>query len=73
MLSDDFSQLPVMTGPRELKGIVSWKSIGCRLALDQNIKASRDSMEVAKILASDEPLFSAIAIVAANGCVFSSS
>jgi CBS domain-containing protein len=27
MLTEDFSQLAVMTGPRELKGAVSWKSI----------------------------------------------
>src|SRR5207247_1173508 len=31
MLAHDFSQLPVMTGPRDLKGVVSWKSIGGRL------------------------------------------
>ena len=41
MLSNDFSQLPVMTGPRELKGIVSWKSIGSRLALDKEIRRKR--------------------------------
>lgn len=28
MLANDFSQLPVMTGPRDVKGIVSWKTIG---------------------------------------------
>jgi serine/threonine protein kinase/predicted transcriptional regulator len=27
MLTEDFSQLAIMTGPRELKGAVSWKSI----------------------------------------------
>jgi hypothetical protein len=31
MLSNDYSQLPVMTSPRELKGVVSWKTIGSRL------------------------------------------
>ena len=35
MLTNDFSQLPVMISDREVKGIVSWKSIGSRLALGQ--------------------------------------
>jgi CBS domain-containing protein len=33
MLTNDFSQLPVMTTARDVKGIVSWKSIGSRLSL----------------------------------------
>jgi len=33
MLANDFSQLPVMQSPRELKGLISWKAIGKRLAL----------------------------------------
>lgn len=33
MMQNDFSQLPVMQGEREVKGVVSWKSIGSRLAL----------------------------------------
>lgn len=33
MLRHDFSQLPVMPNDRDVKGIVSWESIGSRLAL----------------------------------------
>ena len=33
MLRHDYSQLPVMTNDREVKGVVSWESIGCLLAL----------------------------------------
>jgi predicted transcriptional regulator len=35
LLSRGFSQLPVMTSEREVKGVVSWKSIGSRLALSK--------------------------------------
>lgn len=31
MLANDFSQLPVMTSAREVKGIISWKTIGSRV------------------------------------------
>jgi len=31
MLTNDFSQLPVMTTEREVKGVISWKTIGSRL------------------------------------------
>ena len=36
MLAHDFSQLPVMTTSREVKGAVSWKTIGSRLALKKD-------------------------------------
>src|SRR2546428_287288 len=36
MLTNDFSQLPVMTSTREVKGVVSWKTIGSRLALKRS-------------------------------------
>jgi CBS domain-containing protein len=32
MLQYDFSQLPVMQGEREVKGVITWKSIGVRKA-----------------------------------------
>jgi CBS domain-containing protein len=32
MLQHDFSQLPVMQGEREVKGVVTWKSVCSRLA-----------------------------------------
>ena len=34
MLTHDFTQLPVMTNEREVKGIISWKTVGTRLALE---------------------------------------
>jgi len=33
MLQHDYSQLPVTTKPRDVKGLITWKSLGSRLAL----------------------------------------
>lgn len=65
MLTNDFSQLPVMTTPRDVKGIVSWKSIGSRLALKRPCLSVSNCMEPAHIVGSDESLFSAISTIAA--------
>jgi CBS domain-containing protein len=64
MLNHDYSQLPVMTSPREVKGMVSWKSVGSRLALKQVCAVARDAMEPARIVDIDDSLFSAIAMIA---------
>jgi CBS domain-containing protein len=66
MLEKDFSQLPVMTEGRRhhLKGIVSWKTIGRRLALKQTCEYARDCMEEAVVCKLDESLLSAIKLVA---------
>ena len=69
MLTNDFSQLPVMTGPREVKGIVSWKTIGCRLALRRPCANVRDCMEPAHVVSIDESLFSAITTIASHDYV----
>jgi CBS domain-containing protein len=69
MLSNDFSQLPVMTGPRELKGIISWKTIGSRLALKRPCEHVREAMEPAQIVSVDESLFDALAKIASHDYV----
>ena len=69
MMSNDFSQLPIMTGPRDLKGMVSWKTIGSRLALKKSIATAKDCMDEAKVLGATEPMFSAISVIAANDYV----
>jgi len=45
MLARDFSQVAVMSNQRDVKGIISWQSIGSRLALGQNIAKAQDAME----------------------------
>jgi CBS domain-containing protein len=69
MLTNDFSQLPVMTGPRELKGIISWKTVGSRLALKRPCVNVRDAMEPAQVVSVDESLFDAIARIASHDYV----
>ena len=69
MMSNDFSQLPVMTGPRDLKGMVSWKTIGTRLSLKRPCAFARDCIEDPKVLPLSEPLFSAISTIAAHDYV----
>jgi hypothetical protein len=64
MLTNDFSQLPVMTGTRDVKGIVSWKTIGSRLALKRPCTVVSDCMEPAQIVSIDDSLFETIARIA---------
>ena len=65
----DFSQLPVMNSERDLAGVVSWRSVGARLALQRDCRHVRDCMESAVEIRKDTPLFQAISIVAQNGYV----
>ena len=69
MMSNDFSQLPVVTGPRDLKGAVSWKTIGTRLALKRPCLHARDCMGDAKVVTLEESLFTAISIIAIHDYV----
>jgi CBS domain-containing protein len=69
MLTNDFSQLPVVTGPREVKGVISWKTIGSRLALKRPCVHVRDCMEPAHVVSIDESLLSAIATIASHDYV----
>lgn len=69
MLTHDFSQMPVQTGPRDLKGVISWKTIGSRMVLGRESAAVRDYMEDATTIARDAPLFDAVQLVADNDYV----
>lgn len=64
MLTNDFSQLPVMTGQRDVKGVVSWKTIGSRLALNKPCLECKDFMEPAQILSEEVSLLEAVEIIA---------
>ena len=44
MLTNDFSQLPVMTSGRDVKGIITWTSIGSRLAMGKKCFVARELM-----------------------------
>ena len=47
MWMEDYSQLPVMTTPREVRGVVSWRSIGKAYADGRNPENVRECMEEA--------------------------
>jgi CBS domain-containing protein len=70
MLANDFSQLPVIVGERDVKGVVSWSSIGRSLALGAQCTEVRECMDPARVIGSDVSLFSAITeIVNSPVCV----
>lgn len=69
MLLNDYSQLPVMTGQRDVKGVISWQSIGSRLALKRNCELVRHCMDPAREIGSDAPLFEAVNVISEHSYV----
>lgn len=66
MLTNGYSQLPVMTNERDVKGIISWASIGSRLALGPAGTVVRDFMEDWHEVRSDASIFQAIPSIVQN-------
>ena len=66
LMARDFSQLPVMTSEREVKGVVSWRSIGSRLALSNGGTTAQDLMEPHHEIRSHFSIFDAIPIIVAH-------
>lgn len=65
MLRNDYSQLPVMTSDREVKGAITWKSISVNLTLGLGCRYVRDCMEKnVEIVAADVSLFRVIDLIA---------
>ena len=70
MQANDFSQLPVMQNERDVKGIISWQSIGTSLAMGYECLSVHDCMSaVAPVVGIDDPLFSAIGDISRHGYV----
>ncbi len=69
MLQHDYSQLPVTTTERDVKGIFSWKSLGSRLVLGKQCKKVRECMEDASETRLDTSLFEAIQQIVQYECV----
>jgi len=65
MISNDFSQLPVMQQPkRELKGVISWKSIGMKTIGGKNLGKVRDCMDTTlPLIFSETSLFKALPMI----------
>ena len=64
MMTRSFSQLPVMTNEREVKGVISWASIGERLAAGIANGEVRQFMNDHHEVKISSSLFSAIQIIA---------
>ena len=60
MMQNDYSQLPVTTGERDIKGVFSWKSLGNHLALKKQCTKVRECMDDSTEIRSDASLFDAI-------------
>ena len=69
MQLNDYSQLPVVTSEHNVKGIISWESIGARLSLGCKCEYVRDCMDPAKEMRVDAPLLDAIPTIAEDGYV----
>lgn len=69
MMLEDYSQLPVMTTPRELKGVISWKSVGARMALGQAPVTVADAMVPAVEVSADSSIFDALPLIARHDYV----
>jgi CBS domain-containing protein len=70
MLRNDFSQLPVMQGEREVKGLISWKSIAAKTGLGRQCSQVRDCMSPhVEVVSDDASLFQVIGLVIRQECV----
>jgi predicted transcriptional regulator len=60
MMQFDYSQLPIMHGEREIKGMISWQSIAARLAMGNECQKVLHCREDAQVIDSNGTLFDAI-------------
>jgi CBS domain-containing protein len=69
MLKHDYSQLPVMTGERSVKGLSSWKSYGSRRSLGQACVYVREAMDDSHKVGVNDSIFSVVARMRDYDCV----
>ncbi|MBA3929466.1 MAG: hypothetical protein C0521_07760 [Xanthomonas sp.] len=63
MAANDYSQLPVMTGVRDVKGVISWNSIGLRMGFGREVKTVGDAMDAHQEISNEASLFQAMPII----------
>lgn len=64
MMMNNFSQLPVISGTRNVVGIISWETIGCALANNHKSDEAKDFMSTTfTSLDYETPLLEAISII----------
>ena len=66
LLLRNFSQLPVMTNEREVKGVITWASVGSRLALSTPGTNARDFMEPHHEIRNHFSIFDAIPVIVSH-------
>jgi CBS domain-containing protein len=66
MLRYNFSQLPILSGTRDVVGLISWKSIGIALTLGKKCESVLDCREDVEVLNIDEPIFKAMNVILAK-------
>jgi CBS domain-containing protein len=69
MMLGDYSQLPVMTTEREVKGVITWASIGAKFAAGSGGTLAKDFLESHHEIRADASVFSAIALIVRHGYV----
>ena len=69
MMMHDFSQLPVMTGERSVRGVISWRSIGHHLSLKRAGDEVRHAMIPAQEVRHDASIFDVIGIISLHDYV----
>ena len=69
MLQFDYSQLPIMHGEREVKGMISWRSIACRHTLGGESSKVQHCREDAQVVDANGTLFDAIPTIVKHGYV----
>ncbi|MBZ5568852.1 MAG: hypothetical protein LAN64_13505 [Acidobacteriia bacterium] len=69
MLQFDYSQLPIMHGEREVKGMISWKSIAARYAIGGDCSKVQHCREDAQVVDANGTLFDAIPTIVKHGYV----
>jgi CBS domain-containing protein len=69
MLQSDYSQLPIMHGEREVKGMISWKSIASRYAIGGECGKVQHCREDAQVVDGNGTLFDAIPTIVKHGYV----
>ena len=63
MLSNDFSQVPVISGTRTIKGVVTWKSISSKILLGGDADTASQVMTKPQEISLDASIFDAIPII----------
>ena len=69
MVARNFSQLPVMTTDREVKGVISWESVGKRKVTNVSGSEVQHYMDEAHEISASASLFAGIKIILEHGYV----